>query len=110
MQFPSLAILRLVYHGIQMLQSESDLSLGSKAMAPIFTMAQIAAFPLICAYLDFVLVIYFPSTNYHFVPCVILLGYILLLISPRAQDLYTWKNVSSFPVDLASISNLPAFF
>ncbi|KAJ7905074.1 hypothetical protein B0H13DRAFT_2509355 [Mycena leptocephala] len=61
----TLILISMVYI---MLQSESDLSLGSKAMAPIFTMAQIAAFPLICAYLDFVLVIYFPSTNYHFVP------------------------------------------
>ncbi|KAJ6551515.1 hypothetical protein B0H19DRAFT_1158007 [Mycena capillaripes] len=55
-----------------MFQPEPHPSFQNKSVTPIVAMAQIGAFPVICAFLDLVLVIYFPSTNYHFVPAHIL--------------------------------------
>ncbi|KAJ7176588.1 hypothetical protein C8R46DRAFT_1076728 [Mycena filopes] len=45
---------------------------SAKPPTSLLTLAQIGAFPLICTYLDVVLVIYYPAENYHFVPAYIL--------------------------------------
>jgi len=49
---------------------QSDAIRGSESK--LATMAQLGAFPPICACIDVVLVVYWPSTNYHFVPAYIL--------------------------------------
>ncbi|KAJ6567746.1 hypothetical protein DFH09DRAFT_1156056 [Mycena vulgaris] len=45
----------------------ANLNLGTT-----MTMSQIGAFPLICLWIERKLVVYWPSTNYHFVPVYIL--------------------------------------
>jgi hypothetical protein len=57
-------------------------------------MAQLGAFPLICASIDVMLAVYWPSTNYHFVPYVIWCSIFLrMLLTWRSQCIHIGQNV-----------------
>jgi len=57
--------------GYVLCHAEANPNPGSKRTAPIITIAQVGVFPIICAFIDVVLVVYAPP-NYHFVPAYIL--------------------------------------
>ncbi|KAF7369003.1 hypothetical protein MVEN_00227000 [Mycena venus] len=87
---------------------DANSSFENKAVSPMAIMAQIGAFSVICAFIDVLLVVYLPSTNYHFIPAYILgkmysNSLVSILNSPARR---VARTLTSLPI----VGNIPSIF